>query len=214
MTQETKILLGIGLSTVLIIVGAAFFLGKPMPQGQNSNTKADQKLVLGQDAQSKGQANAKITLVEFGDYQCPACGAAHFVVKDILTTYGKDVKFVFRNFPLSRHKNAVPGATAAEAAAKFNKFWEMHDKLYESQQEWSESKDPKSIFVGYAKTLGIDEEAFEKAMDDNGIASKIQKDQSDGDTLGVNSTPTFYINNEKIDNFNTLKAEVEKRLKK
>jgi protein-disulfide isomerase len=197
MTQETKILGGIGIVTLLLIVGAALFLGGNPQPGETPGVKADQKILVKKDSNVMGSTSAAVTLVEFGDYQCPACGAAHPVVKQLTDAYKGKIRFVFRNFPLPMHQNAIVAAQAAEAAGAQGKYWEMHDMLYENQDAWSDSTEPVSIFATYAKNLGLDVAQFRDMIAKKTSIGKINGDTDDGIKLGVNSTPTFYINGEK-----------------
>lgn len=222
MRKEGIVLAGIGIITLLIVVGAAFFLSGPSapstPQGEGK--VSDTALLLGPEGErmAEGTPSAKVTIVEFGDFQCPACGAAHPVLKQIVSDYKDKVYFVFRNFPLPMHPNAPLAAQAAYAAGSQGKFWEMHDKLYESQDEWAEkSAGPaKDVIVGYAKELGLDMTKFNDDLNKNAGNAKIQKDQNDGYQLGVNSTPTVYINGTKfaaVMTYDQLKKEIDDRLK-
>lgn len=216
MTQEAKVMLGIGVVTIAVIVGGVFFLGKPS-KNQTSTTvaPADQKLLFNDNSHKISAPNSKVTIVEFGDYQCPACGAAYPIVKRMLSEYDGKINFIFRNFPLSLHPNAQKAAQAAEAAAAQGKFWEMHEKLYENQTKWSEVGDPQEIFTGYAGDLGLDKDAFKKDINANKYTGLINSDASDGDKLGVNSTPTFFLNGNKITGvptYNDLKASIDKDL--
>ncbi len=164
-------------------------------------------------------SSAKVTLVEFGDYQCPACGEYHPLVKQLLTEFSGKVNFVFRNFPLSQHANSSISAQAAEAAGLQGKFWEMHDKLYEAQNDWSVSNDAKTIFVGYATTLGLDIDKFKTDIDSSVVKDKVQSDTRDGNLININATPTFYLNGVKLDNLpssysdlkNLVNAELSKK---
>lgn len=210
MTQEGKIVLGVGLASLLLIFGAVFLLSKP---GTTPPVSDPGKLVRS-DSHTTGSINAKVTIVEFGDYQCPACGVAHPEVKKILSEYNGKVSFVFRNFPLPMHINADIAAEAAEAAGAQGKFWEMHDMLYEKQAEWSEKSDARIIFSGYAKSLGLDTKKFEEAITKNAFQSTIQKDIEDGNTLGVNSTPTFYVNGVKAENIYDVRTKIAAELGK
>lgn len=222
MRKEGIILVGIGVITLLIVVGAAFFLSGPStpntPKGEGN--VSDTQLLLGpeQERMTEGTPSAKVTMVEFGDFQCPACGAVHPAVKQIVSEYKDKVYFVFRNFPLPMHPNAPLAAQAAYAAGQQGKFWEMHDKLYESQDEWSEkpSGQAKDILTSFAKDLGLDMTKFESDLTKNAGNTKIQKDQNDGYQLGVDSTPTFYINGTKFSavlSYDQLKKEIDSRLK-
>jgi len=222
MRKEGIILAGIGVITLLIVVGAAFFLSGPAtPNTLEGEGKVnDSALLLGpeQERDVQGSSSAKVTIVEFGDYQCPACGAAHPTLKQVLSEYKDKVYFVFRNFPLPMHPNAPLAAQAAYAAGLQGKFWEMHDKLYESQDEWSEKSGgpAKETILAYAKELELDMTKFNDDLTKNAGSAKIQKDQNDGYQLGVNSTPTFYINGTKFSavmTYDQLKKEIDDRLK-
>src|SRR6185369_5944088 len=189
MSNEVKSLIGIGVATLLIVVGAAFFFG-----GTSSSSKPAEKLssdqfkqLIRSDSHVKGTKDAKVLLVEFGDFQCPACGASYPVVTQILNNYQGKVNFAFRNFPLpSLHKNAQIGAEAAEAAGAQNKFFEMYDALYQNQQEWGDSNKPMDYFEKYAKTVGLDVEKFKSDVTAKKYESKIQNDINDGNALSVN----------------------------
>lgn len=150
----------------------------------------------------QGNADAKIIFVEYGDYECPYCGQAFPQVKSITNTYSSQVAFVFRNYPLtSIHPNALAAATAAEAAGKQGKFWEMHDMLYQNQNSWvSASADQRDgVFQGYAQTLGLDVDQFKKDELDKSINDKINFDQALGTKQQVSGTPAFYLNGQALD---------------
>ena len=111
----------------------------------------------------RGDPNAKVTLEEFADFECPACGLFHVELKKTEQEFGTRIQVIFREFPLQvKHPNAVPAAKAAEAAGLQGRFWEMHDKLYENQKTWEEAKDAKSLFVDYAKQIGLDTARFNR----------------------------------------------------
>jgi len=149
----------------------------------------------------RGSSIAPVTLVEYGDFQCPACKTYHPIVEQVLKAKGPDaVRFVFRHYPLPQHGNAMPAAKAAEAAGVQGKFWEMYNMLYEKQSEWSGSSDAKSIFVGYAKEMGLDESKFLADYDSKELKEKITNQSKGGAKAGVNSTPTFLVNGKEIAN--------------
>lgn len=138
----------------------------------------------------QGASYAPMTLVEFGDYQCPYCGAAYPVVKRLQRYFGKDLRFVFRNFPLiESHEYALGAAMAAEAAALQGKFWEMHDVLYENQERL-EGDD----LLKYARTLGLNHEQFERDFRSEAVARKVRDDYRNGEVSGVEGTPSFFMN--------------------
>ena len=143
----------------------------------------------------QGSEKAPLTLVEYGDYQCPYCGAAYPVVKRIQKTFGDQLRFVFRNFPLTQsHPYAMVAAEAAEAAALQGKFWEMHDLLFE-QQTFLEP----DILPSWAKKIGLDVEKFGAALQQPAIGKRIKDDRQSGIRSGVNGTPTFFINGRRYD---------------
>jgi len=195
MNSETKLFVGMILATVFIIAGALFVFSRP-----TNAPAADPKLLMNEDSHRLGTPSAVVTLVEFGDFQCPACSVYHTVVKQIMKSYKDSLTMVFRNYPLPIHSNALPAARAAEAAGKQGKFWEMSDKLYETQNEWSSATNAGVIFTGYAKGLGLDIDQFNKDAVTDEVKKRIDRDIADADVLGINATPTFYINNEKIQN--------------
>ena len=141
----------------------------------------------------QGNVNAPIELVEYGDYQCPHCGHAYPIVKSIQKKMGNKLKFVFRNFPLAEsHPNAVNAAVASEAAAMQNKFWEMHDHLFEFQSRL----DDESL-IKYAAQLKLNVEQFENDFEKPELIKKVDADFESGVRSGVNGTPSFFINGEK-----------------
>lgn len=141
----------------------------------------------------QGNENAAIELVEYGDYQCPHCGRAYPIIKSIQEKMGDDLKFVFRNFPLAQiHPNAVHAAIATEAAALQDKFWEMHDFIFEHQ-----SREDDSALVRYATVLKLNVQQFEADFEKQELAQKVDDDFESGVRSGVNGTPSFFINGEK-----------------
>lgn len=195
MGGEKKFIIGIGILTVILIVAGALLLGKQKaPEAQNGD-KIDEAHLLKDPKNAKGDPNAPVRIVEFGDYQCPACGAAYPIVKDVTAKNADKIYIVFRNFPLSVHPNAEIAAKAAESAALQGKFWEMHDMLYEKQNDWAVSQSPKDMFDEYAKSIGLDVGKFDSDLDK--VTGQINSDYELGNKVGVNSTPTFFINGTK-----------------
>lgn len=195
LSNEAKILILIGIVSVAILIGAVFVLSKPIENKQTKVVASDKKnLLVKSDSHKTATSSAEVTLVEFADFQCPACGSAHPILKQLKLDYKDRVNFVFRNFPLPQHKNALPAALAAEAAGEQSKFWEYHDMLYENQAVWENEANPEEIFLKYAKDLKLDEAKFKKVYESKKYESKISEDVADGTSLGVNSTPTFFLN--------------------
>lgn len=147
------------------------------------------------DDHAQGPADAPVTLVEYGDYECPYCGRAYPIVKRIQERLGDRLRFVFRNLPLSEiHPNATAAAEVAEAAAMQGKFWETHDMLYEHQQ----ALEPKDL-RGYAKKLDLDLKALDAALVEGEPATRVRTDFMSAIRSGANGTPTFFINGQRYD---------------
>lgn len=200
MSQEVKTVLIIGVITVALIVGGIFFLSKSSPSTPGtSSVPVDTKILIKPDSHKIGSDSAKVSVVEFGDYECPACGAAQPVTKQIIQNYAGKILYVFRNFPLPQHEKALVAAEAAEAAGVQGKFWEMHDKLYETQDTWSTSDKPLDLFVGYALGLGLDVNKFKDDVNNNKYQDKITQDYQDGVAVGLRATPTFFINGQRLE---------------
>ena len=167
-----------------------------------------------------GNKDAKVILVEYGDYQCPGCATAAPKAKAVAQKYEDDVVLIFRNFPISTsHPNARAAAAAAESAGFQGKFWEMHDLIYANQDAWSRAqvKDRTEVFLGYARQLKLDEEQFKTDLSDARITKKINFDVAVGRKQGVTGTPTFYLNGELVkptDDADYLETAVKEALEK
>src|SRR5437660_3580745 len=145
------------------------------------------------------KVSSPVVLEEYGDYQCPPCGQLYPELKEIEKEYGNQVQIVFHHFPLMKiHKNALMAAHAAEAAHNQNKFWEMHDRLYRNQKEWSELDDPRPVFIDYAKQLGLKIDQFTNDLGSNMIDQRISADLQRGSAMGVTGTPTVFLDSRLI----------------
>jgi len=186
---------------VLIVIGlAAIVLGMVGVASQKSKLGVLLNPVSSGDW-SRGDKNAKVTLVEYSDFQCPACGYFYGLVKNLEKDFPKDFAVVYRNYPLEQvHKYALLASQAAGAAGVQGKFWEMHDMIFEKQSEWSVSSDVLGSFVVYAKTLGIDVEKFKTDINSKEVNDKIQGDLADGNNQNIQGTPTFFVNGKQIQN--------------
>ena len=159
-----------------------------------------------------GKADSKVVLIEYGDFQCPGCGAAFSTIHTLKEKYKDQLAFVFRNFPLaSIHPNARAAAAAAEAAGLQNKYWEMHDKLYENQNSWGStaSNERTNVFAVYAQELGLNVDRFKTDLASETVNKKINFDQALGKKIGVNATPTFYLNDKKLDSIQSADGGVD-----
>jgi protein-disulfide isomerase len=168
------------------------------------------KLTAG-DAPSFGPKDAKVTLVEFSDFQCPYCSRAATAMQDLKKKYGDKVHFVFRQFPLSFHQNANISAQASLAAHAQGKFWEFHDKAFANQQQLE-----RPALEGYAKDIGLDMAKFKKALDDKTYAPAVDAEQKLGEEVAVDGTPTMFLNGARVSNPTDLAAiskEIDDALK-
>ena len=160
---------------------------------------------VGPNDHAQGSADAPVTLVEYGDYQCSYCGEAYPVLKEVQSRMGKSLRFVFRNFPItSAHPQAFIAAEAAEAAAGQGKFWQMHDKLYENQFDLT----PDSLVI-YAEQLGLDRDRFVREVNNQTYAKRIKHDFQTGVMSGVNGTPSLFINGDRYDGDRDVRSLVE-----
>ncbi len=148
------------------------------------------KVPVGEQDHIQGSENAAVTLVEYGDYECPHCGHAHPVVKRLQKHFGDKLRFVFRNFPLAQiHPLAEPAAEATEFAASQGKFWQMHDGIFEHQSQLS-----LEFLTTLARKNGLNEAALTEALDSGAFRGRVKEDFTGGVRSGVNGTPTFFVN--------------------
>jgi len=187
---------------VLVVAAAAvaMFLAKrsspeSSPVAASSNVALPDKPVITPEGWSKGNLSAKTVLVEFGDFQCPSCAAARVKVDNVLKKFEKDLKVVFKQYPMSQiHRNAMVAAQAAEAAGKQLKFWEMYELLFARQNEWVNVPDALTFFLKYATELQLDVERFRQDMLNGEIRNKIFRDLLEGQVAQVRSVPSFFLN--------------------
>lgn len=181
---------------VLVFGGIFFFAGGDKanaPSGSASGSTATNH--------TYGEGKSGVRLVEYGDFQCPACAQFYPVVKQLKETYKDDIVFQFRHYPLYQlHPNAIAASRAAEAASLQDKFWEMHDLLYENQQSWSNGSNPQREFEQYASQLGLNVEKFKSDYRSTAVNNSVQADMKEGDKLKVTATPTFILDGKKIEN--------------
>ena len=194
MTPDQKIIIA-GAAMVLAILGVVVGI---------SRTPAITPLPLDHATPSdwtKGAKEAKLTLIEYGDFQCPACAAYEPMVDQFNKEFGTTTQTVYRNFPLTTiHKHAQAAAQAAEAAGLQGKYWDMHNMLFEHQDQWVKNSHPADIFTQYAATLKLDIDKFNTDKDSEAIATKIRNDRASGEKAGVNGTPSFFLNGTKLQN--------------
>jgi len=162
---------------------------------------------------TKGPSTAKVKIIEYADFQCPACAAMAPIVSDLLAKYPNDIELTFKHFPLTQiHPRALLAAKASEAAGKQGKFFEMHDKIFTGLSTWASNSKAEDVFVGYATELGLNVDQFRADLKDATIAAKIRSNQAEGAKDKVEGTPTFFVNGLKVQN-TALVTAVEAALK-
>lgn len=193
-TTQGKVIAG--LIAIFVALFAYYFYA-----GSNGQVKPVEDVTVSTTDHVRGALNGTVTMVEFGDFQCPACGAYEPLVRKVLANNPTTLKIVFRQFPLTQvHQNALLGAKASEAAGLQGKFWEMHDMLYDNQQAWSLGLNAHDFIINYATTLGLDVTKFSTDLNSPAIEKKILAEYQEGLNLGVQGTPSFFINGKKIQN--------------
>lgn len=196
--RERNRRIGFWLGGGLIIVGAFVLLVIiTLEEGWTDGTLS---IPVSAEDHTFGNPDATVTLVEYGDFQCPACASIHPVLNEVKTDYGDRILFSYRHFPLPFHDNAELAARASEAAALQDKFWSMHDKLFENQSEWSREDDEtaREILTRYAEELELDIEQFTTDIDSDEVKDAVKEDKNSGNKSEVTGTPSIFINEEKI----------------
>ena len=190
----------IGIITV-VLFGGAIWLSSVSTDASNEGVEILQHI--------KGNSEASVKLVEYSDFQCPACAAFQPVVAQLMEDYGDKISFEYKHFPLSNiHPNALSAAMAAEAAGQQGKFYEYHDLLFANQTEWSSSAVPATMFVKYAEELGLDIDVFRKQMKSSVLRDKVRGEFDEGRTMNITGTPSFFLNGQKM-SFETYQDFVE-----
>jgi protein-disulfide isomerase len=184
----------------VIIVGAIWIGNNKKSNTSNSNVAPTNHV--------EGQGTTGVKLVEYGDYECPICGMYYPTVKQVQAQFNNQIYFQFRNLPLtSIHQNAFVGARAAEAAAMQNKFWQMHDLLYENQDSWAQSSNPDTYFNAYAKQLGLNLTKFQSDFSSDYVNNLINADMNEfNKTNQQEATPTFFLDGKYVSNSQLVDA--------
>lgn len=180
------------LAAIVLAFGGYFFLTRDNNES-SSQTKAQASNNV------FGKADSTVTIVEYGDFECPACAAYFPIVQQIKADYKDKIAFQFRHFPLVQiHPNAMAASRAAEAAGKQDKFWEMHDVLYQQQNAWAKSQNASTIFEDFATQLGLNVDQFKTDMAAEATLETINADIREGQKVDVSGTPTFVLNGQKL----------------
>jgi protein-disulfide isomerase len=173
------------------------------PQGSPSTAEQRSPVIEGvpgaEPAHVLGSANAPAKLEEFGDFECPPCGIFHPILKQMKAEFGDQLQVTFREYPLvPAHQHALAAASAAEAAGLQGRFWEMHDLIYEHQNDWKKEFDVRPIFEGYAKQIGLDVERYQRDLGSDVVSQRIFMDGKRGHSMGVKGTPTVFLNGREV----------------
>ena len=182
----------------MIAAGAALYLSRTADRTAEASDKSSH-VDIKSGGHIRGPANAQVTLVEFGDFQCPSCGAYHPLVKEILNRYPDKVRLEFHHYPLiDLHPNAMLGAMAAEAAEKQGRYWEMHDALFEHQAEWAPNRNAEVVLLNLANRIGLNLNQFMQQLRSPALQDRILQDVTLGNNLHIMETPTFFIDGHRV----------------
>ncbi len=210
--KDWKLIASVVGGTLAVLVGVSLFFSSP---SSKKSSPLDIGALTANAVNAKGPESALVTVVEFSDLQCEACRASWPQVESLLLKYPDKIRFIYRHFPLtSIHQHAVISAAAAEAAASQGKFWEYADILFDQQDTWSQTRDPKELFASFAKQIEIpDLDKFQKDLENQTGKDRVLAELQLGNRFGVNATPTFFVNGEKVTAAG-LQLAVEKVLSK
>ena len=181
-----------------LVSGAMLYRAKRLPAlaiPENSTTSAMGGTEM---VHVRGRADAPVTLVEFGDFQCPPCANLSEPINQLERDYRSRLRVIFRHLPLANHQHAREAALASEAASLQDRFWEMHDLLYREQSVWSKAQDARVLFNAYAGMLGLNIARFKKDIESEQAKARVESDEQKAVALGVRTTPTIFVNNRQV----------------
>ncbi len=188
---------GAVLLLTVIVVGAVKLASPESPS--STDTDADLDSVTELDWM-RGSNDAQAILIEYSDFECPACAAYYPLIEEVISAYGDSLLFAYRHFPLTQHQQAKSAAYASEAAGKQGKFWEMHHIIFENQSQWAGKKNASELFESYAEEIGLVMEQYRTDVESDAVRDAVDEDFRGGLRANVNATPTFFLNGEKIQN--------------
>jgi protein-disulfide isomerase len=211
MSTNLKVTLGLlGAAVAVLLLVVAVNLTEPEQSAQATQVVRDDSHRL------STAADGKVTVVEFLDFECEACGAVYPGVEKLRAEYGDRITYVVRYFPIDGHPNAFNAAHAAEAAARQGRFEQMYVKLFDNQTAWGHTRESRApVFEGYAQELGLDMARFRADVRSADVADRVKSDSTDGVALGVSGTPTFFVNGERFTDrpsYESLKATIDRAL--
>ena len=196
--MRNVIVSGVLLVLFAVVVGAAVLVTKPSTEPGGAQAAGASSSVVRQDSHVLDDAGEGApVLVEFLDFECEACLAAYPLVEQVRKEYAGELTFVVRYFPIEGHANSMNAAVAVEAAAQQGRFEDMYERMYQTQPEWGEQQESKApLFRQFAEELGLDMEAYDAAVPDPATQQRVEQDRQDGMALGVQGTPTFFLDGE------------------
>lgn len=180
----------IGVLSVVLFGGAIWFSSLSSERNNEGVTPVEH---------IKGSPDGPVVLVEYSDFQCPACKSFQPAVEQVIREYGESVRFEYKHFPLPIHRNANQAAVAAEAASQQGKFYEYHDLLFANQETWGAAAAPQTFFLQYANELGLDMDMFRRHMNSSVLRDAVREDLNEARALGLTGTPTFFLNGERME---------------
>lgn len=185
---------------VIVVIVVGLFGVLTLTRNKDSSGQTGDSTATQATNHTVGKGEKNVTVLEYGDFECPACSAYYPIIQEIEKEYGDKIKFQFRHYPLVQiHQNAFISSRVAEAAGIQGKFFEMHNILYEQQDSWAKATDPTSQFTAFAAQVGLNIDQFKTDLASEAVANSINADVKAGQGVGVNSTPTFVINDKKVE---------------
>lgn len=212
-TSVKATLVAIAVAIVLVIVAIVFALSQRAAAPESTAGGGEQQTVRSDSHVLDEGGPDAVTVVEFLDFECEACGAFYPIVEDLRANYAGDITYVVRYFPLPGHANSMQAALAAEAAAQQDRFEDMYHLLFQTQAQWSHgTEETPAVFRALAEQLGLDMEAYDAAIADPATRERVEADKGDGAQLGVSSTPSFFIDGEPVElqEWDDLEQAIEK----
>lgn len=224
--KRNIVFVSVVVATLILLLGGVYLFSKNPQESATAKEVNPELLVHEGVVTTSGIQNgeylpasesAKVSIVEFGDYQCPACASYYPFIKQLLTELPGRINYTFRNFPLNQHKNAIPAAYAVEAAGLQNKYWQMHAKVYETYESWANLENAAPFFEELAAGLGLNPDQYKKDVVSDKVKDIVKRDTQDGYVVKISYTPTFFLNNSLLttpQTYEQLKKVVEDAIAK
>jgi len=199
-TPVKATLIAVAVAVALVLAAIVYALVNQSPAPPPEDGSETPSVVRSSSHVLDDGGEGAVTVVEFLDFECEACGAFYPIVEDLREQFAGEITYVVRYFPLPGHFNSKNAAIAAEAAAKQGRFEDMYHRLFETQAEWGEAQESRAdLFRGFAEEIGLDMAAYDEAVADPATAERVELDLNEGQALGVSSTPTFFVDGEMLE---------------